>query len=391
MEKLARFALVGWLLSTAGVSAQAQSLDLEIARLLEAENGTACLPLLDGDPISVLTGQLAVICTRDSSGSSSDVSSSTGATVSGAILKSLQERLEALDTADAQAGHGFFMNVRSDREDRDITDFADGYSSERESLQIGYDQNVGQWVIGGTYQLSRQDGDFRGGGDFERDAHQWTLFAERNLGTRSNLSFYVGQTAQDNEQQRIAVYQDFDGGILEAEFLGTPESDFEIDQNIAGIAFNHVWTQGNFNYGPVLALDYRDIETNAYTEFEAVDSGLALNFDADDRRSVLATIGLEAQISLDTQLGRLHLFQFVRWQVELEEDQRRLEASFVGDTRNRRFEYLSETPDDDFILFGLAANLDLGSGWQAVISYQQLAGHSFLENRTLQAGLRWDF
>jgi uncharacterized protein YhjY with autotransporter beta-barrel domain len=376
-------------------AAQAQSLDEAVNQQLEFVN-FECERLLNGDPANVnaLAGELAAICTRGapaggSTGSSSSAGGDAGTPAS--MPEAVRRRLED-DSTEEGPVRGFFLTLSSGVSDRDVTRFQDGYQSDTRGVLAGLDREFDAWVAGFTFEHFAQDGELQSGGNFKTTSDGFTLFGSRTLGDRANLDFFAGRNTLDNRRVRAArfVHLADDGGSFQ-DYSGLPVADFDAAQRLAGVQFAYRASMDNLSFGPRFALDWNETDFDAYTEVEEIDSGLALIFYGDERTSLVSTVGVDASLSISTDFGVIVLGQYLFLKHEHDDDQRVAEASFIGDTRNQRFQFQTEPPDRNYVEIGISAIFLFQGGLQAFLAYDETRSHSFHDTKILSGGIRKEF
>jgi outer membrane autotransporter protein len=384
----------------AGISASfvqlvgAQSLDAaveeQLAFVFDDNFGDSCV-LLNGDDPAVLVGELQNICTRGQPDGGPTSSSGGDSGTPASMPDAVRQRL---DEASVEEGpvRGFFLTLSTGRADRSDGEFQGGYQGRVSGLLLGLDREFGDWVAGFAVESFTQDGDFLAGGDFETTSLGVTAFGTRALGNNAAIDFYAGQTGLSNERLRAARFVHlFDDGSPFREYEGLPAADFDATEWLAGAQYTYTIAHDNVTFGPKLAIDWSTTDFDAYQETETVASGLALTFYDDERTSLIATIGLDASIAISTDFGVVMLGEYLYWKHELDDDQRVVGVSFVGDTRNQRFQYQTEPPDEEYFEFGVNLIFLLQGGLQVFAAYEQTASHRFLDSDVMSVGFRKEF
>jgi outer membrane lipase/esterase len=273
-----------------------------------------------------------------------------------------------------------------------VTAFQDGYQGDASDLLTGLDREFGKWVGGFTVEYFRQTGDFVSGGDFETTSEGLTAFGSRALGDHASFDVYAGYNGLSNERVRAARFTHLNPDkTLFFEATGLPQADFDASRVLVGAQYTYRKTVANLTFGPKIAVDWSRTSFDAYTETEAVDSGLALRFYDDERTSLVSTIGLDASFAISTTFGVVLVGEYVYWKHEYDDKQRYVNVSFVEDTRDQQFRYQTEPPDENYLNAGVNLTFLFQGALQMFVGYDQIASHRFLDNQTFSVGIRIEF
>jgi outer membrane autotransporter protein len=308
--------------------------------------------------------------------------------------EAVRKRLEEGETVgEAKPIRGVFATASYGSSDRAITKFQDGYQGDVSGLLGGFDREFGKWVAGFTVEYWREKGDFTGGGDFETTSVGPTGYASFAISDKSEIAFYVGLNSVTNKRVRDAQFTHVlsDGTEVIPTQKGTPAADFDANDSLAGGHYSYRIASGNLALIPKVALDWKQTKFGSYRETEAKDSGLALFFYDDKRTSLLATLGVDATVSISTNFGVVVVAEHLNYKHEFSDDQRSVTVSFVDDPRNQRFQFQTEPPDRDYLELGIDTIFLFQGGFQFFIGYQQLASHRYLDTGVVSAGIRKEF
>jgi uncharacterized protein YhjY with autotransporter beta-barrel domain len=353
-----------------------------------------CEGLLEGNPANVmyLSGELLVICTRGvPSGGPGPSNSTGGGAATPAVVPAIVE--ERLREEIHEVGRGFFFTAEYEQLDREVTTFEDGYDSNVARLIIGADRQIGKrWIAGVTAEVSRQEGDFLGGGQFGNNFYGIVGFGSFVSGNRVFVDVYGGYAAQSLERERVATFVQLNSqGQFSFGRIGLPYASFGADTYTAGLVFGYDGAIDNVRFGPRIGADWVQIDYDRYSETEMMDSGLALSFHDDEVTSLLSTVGVEGSVAISMDFGVLVFQQSFSWRHEFANKQRDVEVSFVEDSRPKRFTYKTEPPDTDFYDFNVGLVFALNNDVQVMVEYSTLVSHDFFESDTISAGFRKEF
>jgi uncharacterized protein YhjY with autotransporter beta-barrel domain len=376
---------------------EAQTLNQASTAQLAADSSfVPCVALLGGDdPLVVLTGQLASICTRNVNMAGPPSASSGGgfAATPPSAPAAVEARLEKDDEVDGAATRGFFLTAGTDSVDRIASPFEDGYDSDVVRIATGFDKLFGRSkVFGFALDASEQDGDFLDGGNFEVSTIGLTGFGSLFMGEQAALTFYVGVAQLSNERLRRATFTEISGDSMFPNVfsvVGAPRADYDADRALFGIQYAYDWAWDNVTFGPRFGYDWSNTEFDTYSELD--DFGLGLTFHNDEETSSQLSAGLVGSVAVSTNFGVVVIEQSLLYRYETDQDQRDVAVSFVEDTRARRFSYQTEVPDRDFLEFSVGATFVLKNGVQVLTEYRAIGSHAYLDSSAIAVGFRNEF
>src|SRR5262249_43820608 len=147
----------------------------------------------------------------------------------------------------------------------------------------------------------------------------------------------------------------------------------------------------NLTLVPKIGLDWKQVKIDAYRETQPANQSLALAFYGDKRTSLLATLGVDASVSISTNFGVVVVGQHVYYKHEFQDDQRTVTASFVQDSSNQPFQFQTEFPERNYMEVGIDGIVVFPGGFQFFLGYEQLASHRYFDTGTISAGIRKEF
>ena len=419
------------LIGLAGPS-RAQSLNDEVERLL----GDNCIALgrgtLPQDPAEFGANLLAICevpTTSNPSSSGGGAASSQGSSLSiesAAIRKRLKR---ARDRKDAQEGgtssswgkasaynaqllapgaaagaetslgsqrFDFFASASYESLDRNLTDFEDAYDSKVTGATLGADyQFTDSFVMGVVATARKQEGDFGGGGRFEKKSFEPALYASFLPSESTFLQIVAGMGSQDFDATRNAQFTvdrpDGDPDQI-TELGGLIANATESDVLSAGATFGWDRSVKSFTFGPRVGVSWASTEVDGYVE--SGTTGLELRVLDSEVDSLQGIVGFFGSTAISGSHG-VFVPQFtVEYVHEFEDSPATLSAQFVEDLREANaltFNYLTNTPDADFF------NLDIGfaqvfpGGTQLFVNIRTVLGNSLFDSYSGTLGMRFEF
>jgi outer membrane autotransporter protein len=272
---------------------------------------------------------------------------------------------------------------------RKTSTFEGGYHSNIWGVTTGADYQFAPWMLGGVaLNFNQWSGDFKGsGGNFQTDSYGPTVYASFYPldGFFADVSFKY--TAKNFEKSRFTSFTDF--GQLRTS--GLPTSNSGGDQLETGALIGYDLSIKNLTIGPRLAVNYRDLSMNGYTE--KGNSGLELRYLKDSINSLQTSVGMQVSAAFSTSFGVLIPQITGDWTHEYEFNQRSISVQFAQDLRPvpTTFSYQTDRPDRDFFHVGTGIVAVLPKGFQSYINFEALLAHSYLNNYVGTVGVRLGF
>jgi outer membrane autotransporter protein len=406
---LGRTVAAGALLAVSGlpVTGWAQSLNDAVAAQLEVSGGLECGVLLGGDTgnLSSLSGELLNICTRGvpASGAGGASGGGGGAATPSTLPSVLDDRMsDSAEAARSQSasgdskqssvewgnGIGTFVSVEYENLERDVTTFEDGYDSDMVRVTLGGDYRLSDRAVAGlAVDGFGHHGDYDAGGDFEDYSIGVLAFGSLTPLDAVSVDITAGYAHNFYDRTRVASFTQLDsGGAVDFTTSGDSRSDFDADGFHAAALASYDFQIENFTLSPQAGVEFRHVEFESYKE--SGNTGLELDFRRDDQTWLQSRVGALVSAAFSTQIGVVIPHASFDYKHEFENDQRKVEASFVGDARGASFRYETEDPDRDFFLVGGGASIVLARGIQAFAAYRGMVGHSFYDSHAVTVGLR---
>lgn len=383
----------------------AQSLNAAVTDQLRTIDGIACVELRGTDPLSVFQGGLLSICSRATGvGSSPGASSSGGGaatptSVPSVVKKRLEEASGEEDATETGAGEpgeatweygrcSVFVSGEYESLDRDKTTFEDGYDSDIWRLTAGADVRLTERsVVGAAFVGYDQNGDFDGGGDFDIDSLGVLAFGSFLPTDSSFIQVSGGYFGKSNDRKRVATFVSDD--VTPFSRTGRPDADFDAYEFSTGILAGYDFVVRNVTLGPRIGLDWVYTDYDSYSERGS--SGLELTFYDDDKTSLQTTVGLQGSAAFSFRYGVFLPQASLAWKHEFADDQRDINVSFVGDTREKKFTFQTDSPDRNFWVLNAGLTLMLPHGFQAFGNYRTWFGNSIYNSHAGTLGLRVNF
>jgi uncharacterized protein YhjY with autotransporter beta-barrel domain/phospholipase/lecithinase/hemolysin len=229
----------------------------------------------------------------------------------------LENRLD-LASADEE-GEGpplrLFFGADYGQRDVDASLMGLGYKVDRWSATGGVEYDGGQWLVGAAVNVTRGDTELQGGtGSVATEGLQFGAYGNWSNGN-AFIEAYGGIGRVDLDIRRRAVIDDIQA---------TPDA----DTILAGAQVGYLFDVGQFKIGPVAGISYAKAELGAFTE--TGDPVLTLNVGDQDLDSLVGSLGVELNGSLDISGATVSPFLTASAQHELNDDPRTIRYALTA-------------------------------------------------------------
>lgn len=359
---------------------QALSLDEAVDEQLKIER-LPCIALRDAG--SNFTGNLLTICSRATA--VLGVATSSGGSAATPVSMPGNGFSEGPESITSDSGNwSMFFTADNESLDRDASESEGAFDSSLNSFVIGASYMP---TITSAYSLvldvTEQDGDYEGGGDFALDTTGLRFLA--SFQTTDQFSIDIAASYEDvsAERQRVTNFTDL-GALMSID--GTPNADYGYDQ--IGLALRGIYdfNAGSLNIATQFGFDWLNSDYGTYSEQGT--SGLALTFHDDEKKSLQAVLGIQGSYSMDTSFGAFIPQIDLTWRHEFKDDERDVNVSFVQDLNSIQFSYQTDELDSDFAELSLGGVFVFKNGTQAFVTVQTLLAHEDYDSFMASAGLR---
>lgn len=321
----------------------------------------------------------------------------------------LRERLQrgagGADAGVAIDNSGFTLTINGRRTDSEYDRTVDvdaerAYEAEQDTLELGLDYRVSDaLVVGGWLHWTDNDLDFDGeangvnfnpvagsAGHVASDGIGGTVYLSAQLGERSYLDASLGFSRLDYDMSRNAVFQETTRTIAQTNVFTRADTDGDIFS--ASLNWGYLAQAGEWQITPSLGLSYVSAETDAYSETDLTDSGLALRVDAEDAQALTGSVGVAFSRAVSMQ-GWVMLPQLrLDYVHELSSDRSEAQVQFLQDQNATVFDLKGDENEDDRLDVSLGVVAVLKNGWMPYVEYQYSTAGGDLDRYRIALGLR---
>lgn len=271
---------------------------------------------------------------------------------------------------------------------KSVTRFEPGYNNNIWYAAVGADYALSNaLLLGGAVRYVHDDGDFRGGGNFDTDSYGFLLHANYVPGPGWFLDTHAGYMRKNYTIKRVASVDQ--GTIVSDTLTGKPDG----NEYRVGVNGGYDFSFQNITVGPRLGLNYKRTDIDGYRERgrPVTITGLELDYDRQHENSLTSVIGMHGSIAISTAIGVLVPQAVGEYVHEFQDPQRRIKFRLAGDPSIGKFAFKNDPPDRNYFNLGAGVALQLARGIAPFINYRALVGYHEQSSHRVTAGLRIEF
>ena len=379
------------LMVTPSIAMAEQSLTQAITNQLRTVTET-CENLLGDDSPAVLTGGLQEICARNSPAGSEASTQGPSAGNTHSLASEAQALLKNArgDTGKTQvldSRWSLFANAEQESLDGDATNLADAFDSSATRVNAGVSYALNSDAQFGLAVVSKQqEGDYQQGGDFDSSSLGVRFIADLGLGDDAFVQLLIGQDKTETDRNRVASFTDRANNTVIFFRSASVNSNFEYYETEAAVVFGTYYAVGNATLSPVLGLTWQNIDYGTYSE--AGNSGFEVVTYDDSSKSLQALLGVQASWAVPFGWGVWAPQIGATLKNEFENKARKVDVSFTGDTRAKRFSYDIEEGDSNYLAVSAGSVFVLKNGWQFYVNAETYTAYENYSRSLVSTGLR---
>lgn len=348
----------------------AQRFDDVIANVL---NQAGCGPLVNPVP----AGNLGSLC---GAGIPQPSGGSTTALTNDAF-PALERRVEKLMGPWNLYFTGDYESFR-----KQLTTFEPGYTNNIWRIAIGADYGLSKTLtLGGALRYSREDGDFRGGGNFSSNSYGFIGYGTFIPAENAFVNLNAGYLRMNyNIARAISVIT-----LAFPQFLGNARGKPDGNEFQVGANGGYDFRVQNFSFGPRFALDFKTKQINAYSEDGG--TGVELKYSDQHEYSLTTSLGVQGSVAISTAIGVFVPQLTMAYFHEFLDPQRKIAFKFVEDLNATPFKFENDRPDRNYFNIGGGIVLQLARGIAPFINYRALVAYRDQSRHRVTAGVRVEF
>ncbi|MES1024202.1 autotransporter domain-containing protein [Gloeocapsa sp. BRSZ] len=273
---------------------------------------------------------------------------------------------------------GVFLNGNVNFGDRNTTSNEPGYDFINTHITAGVDYRVtNNLALGVALGYVDNDTDLSNNlGDINVDGYAvsvYSNFVHNNFYTDAVLSY-------GNNNFDIARRTNF--------YNRTATADTNGNQFSADLNSGYVIRSGNVAYGPTLGLRYDRINIDSYTENNAGSLNLRIN--DQDAESFVLSVGAQASIAFNTDVGTVIPHLRASYERELADNNREIVTEFVTQPGIPLRTRVGDR-DRDYVKLGIGAQIVFSENALGLIDYETAVGRDNFNEQVVKGEIRYQF
>lgn len=323
------------------------------------------------------TGNLAARCGAGIPGASGGSTTALSAESTPAQEKQYQRVIGPLN---------LYFSGDYERYHKNVTTFEPGYTNDIWRALLGADYSLNNnFLFGGGLRYAHDNGDFKGGGNFDMDSYGFIVHANYIPAPDWFLDTNAGYLRKNSSVTR-AVF--FDSGAGNA-FIGNARGKPDGNEFQYGVNGGYDYHFQNVTVGPRAALGYTYNQIDSYGEHG--NTGLELNYKSQTEHSLTSTLGAQGSIAFSTGIGVIVPQLVAEYLHEFLDPQRRIGFRFAEDLNGVAFRFENDKPDRNYFNLGAGVVFQLAHGIAPFINYRALVGYTDHSSHRVTAGVRVEF
>jgi outer membrane autotransporter protein len=269
---------------------------------------------------------------------------------------------------------------------KQVTTFEPGYNNNIWRGALGADYGLSNsLLLGGALRYAHEDGDFRGGGDFDSNSYGFLLHANYLPTAKFFLDTSFGYMRKNSSIRRAVFFDAGAGSVNIGSARGKPDS----NEFQAGLNGGYDFSFQNVTVGPRLGLNYKHDQIDAYREKGS--TGLELKYNDQNQNSLTTNLGVHGSVAISTSIGVLVPQVALEYLHEFLDPQRKIRFKFAEDLNSLTFKFENDRPDRNYFNLGGGVVLQLARGIAPFVNYRALVGYRDQSSHRVTAGVRIEF
>lgn len=317
------------------------------------------------------------------------------------------------DTGSGWSPWGFYLNADYRSGDRTATAREDAFDFDGVGVTGGLDYRLNpNWVVGAMlgYQTESLEFDPRQSiaeGDVDMTGlslQPYVLYSTDTL----FASAAVGFQTMDFETYRVITYPSFNPLVESVDTAATSDTSASAI-SVSGTLGYTLFSDRAFGVEPFVALDYRDVSVDGYTETDIENDGFAFSVAEQSFDSLESTLGVKLNYVLTPRQGVFIPYLDLAYRTQHRDDPRYINAFYVdaADSLDGApqavFSLPTDKPDSNYLVYTLGVSAVLrvarqttldgpaSGGLQAFVQYRSYQALEHYTQSQIAAGLRYEF
>jgi uncharacterized protein YhjY with autotransporter beta-barrel domain len=291
---------------------------------------------------------------------------------------------------------GVFVNGSFGSGDKSRTAYEAAYDFDLWAITGGVDYRFSDSFVGGL-ALSYADSstDYDDGGSLSGDGLTGSVF-----GSWFGQSFYVdgilsyGSASYDSLRRvRYDITQTSTPGETDS-IDHTARGSTDSNSLYAGLSLGYVFTSGGWQFGPIAAISYVDVDVDGFSEKGGNNPELNLRYQDQSAESLQLQAGFDVSYAASMSWGIVSPYARAVYVSEQEDGRTRFSIQYVSDpfrTPETTARVTSDKPDTSFYRWAIGASAVFANGVAGFVDYESVSSLDSIDYSLITVGLRYQF
>jgi outer membrane autotransporter protein len=269
---------------------------------------------------------------------------------------------------------------------KQVTTFEPGYKNDIWRGAVGADYSLNNaLLLGGALRYVHDNGDFRGGGNFDTNSYGFLVHANYVPAPQFFLDTSAGYLRKNYDiDRRVSLLV---GGIPTP--VGTTKGDPDGNEFTVGLNGGYDFNFQSVTVGPRLGLNYKRTDIDRYRERGTTNQELV--YDNQNEDSLTSGLGVYGSIAISTGFGVLIPQAAAEYVHEFLDSQQKIGFRLANDPAGNHFQFQNDPPDRNYFNLGAGVVLQLARGIAPFLNYRALVGYRDQSSHRVTAGVRVEF
>lgn len=302
---------------------------------------------------------------------------------------------------DGDAGYmdgrlGVFVNGSFGSGDKSRTAYEAAYDFDLWSITGGVDYRFSDSFVGGlALAYADSSTDYDEGGSLSGDGLTGSVFGSW-FGERFYVDAIASYGAVSYDSLRRVRYD-----ITQTSIPGETDSidhtargSTDSSSLYAGLSLGYIFNSGGWQFGPIAAISYVDVDVDGFSEKGGSNPELNLRYKDQSAKSLQLQAGVDVSYAASMSWGILSPYARAVYVSEQEDGRTRFSIQYVSDpfrTAETTARVTSDRPDTSFYRWALGASAMFANGVAGFVDYESVSSLDSIDYGVFTVGLRYQF
>ena len=291
---------------------------------------------------------------------------------------------------------GAFVNGSFGSGDKSRTSYEAAYDFDLWAITGGVDYRFSDNFVGGlALAYADSSTDYDQGGSLSGDGLTGSVF-----GSWFGEQFYAdgilsyGSASYDSVRRvRYDITQTSIPGETDS-IDHTARGSTDSNSLYAGLSLGYVFTSGGWQFGPIAAISYVDVDVDGFAEKGGNNPELNLRYKDQSAQSLQLQAGFDVSYAASMSWGILSPYARAVYVSEQEDGRTRFAIQYVSDpfrTPDTTARVTSDKPDTSFYRWAVGASAVFANGLAGFVDYESVSSLDSIDYSLVTVGLRYQF